>query len=64
MVLWCTFGVVFSFPHASGERSFIIDHNRNKLLCYISGSIHYFRIPMEYWQGYKAKMIGLNAIQT
>jgi len=66
------FGVVFSFPRASGERSFIIDHNRNIFLKdgepfrYISGSIHYFRVPMEHWQDrfYKAKMIGLNAIQT
>lgn len=57
---------------ASGERSFSIDYKRNcflkdgKPFQYISGSIHYSRIPRYYWKDRLAKMYmtGLNAIQV
>ena len=58
--------IVFSKP------SFTIDYEKNTFLKdgepfrYISGSMHYFRIPYQLWEDrlYKAKMIGLNTIQT
>lgn len=54
------------------ERSFSIDYNNNcflkdgKPFQYISGSIHYSRIPRAYWRDrlLKMYMTGLNAIQV
>lgn len=54
------------------ERSFSIDYNNNcflkdgKPFQYISGSIHYSRIPQAYWRDrlLKMYMTGLNAIQV
>ncbi|KAM6978431.1 LOW QUALITY PROTEIN: beta-galactosidase-1-like protein [Tautogolabrus adspersus] len=56
----------------SGERSFSIDYKNNcflkdgKPFQYISGSIHYSRIPRYYWKDrlMKMYMTGLNAIQV
>ena len=56
----------------SGGRSFSIDYKRNcflkdaKPFQYISGSIHYSRIPRYYWKDRLVKMYmtGLNAIQV
>nr|XP_040057137.1 beta-galactosidase-1-like protein [Gasterosteus aculeatus aculeatus] len=56
----------------SGERSFSIDYKNNcflkdgKPFRYISGSIHYSRIPPYYWKDrlLKMYMTGLNAIQV
>uniref|UniRef100_A0A8C4GE87 Beta-galactosidase n=1 Tax=Dicentrarchus labrax TaxID=13489 RepID=A0A8C4GE87_DICLA len=56
----------------SGERSFSIDYKNNcflkdeKPFQYISGSIHYSRIPRYYWKDRLVKMYmtGLNAIQV
>uniref|UniRef100_A0A3Q2QFV0 Galactosidase, beta 1-like n=1 Tax=Fundulus heteroclitus TaxID=8078 RepID=A0A3Q2QFV0_FUNHE len=56
----------------SGARSFSIDYKNNcflkdgKPFQYISGSIHYSRIPQYYWKDRLAKMYmtGLNAIQV
>uniref|UniRef100_A0A8C3AHE8 Galactosidase, beta 1-like n=1 Tax=Cyclopterus lumpus TaxID=8103 RepID=A0A8C3AHE8_CYCLU len=56
----------------SGERSFSIDHKNDcflkdgKPFQYISGSIHYARIPRYYWKDRLVKMYmtGLNAIQV
>ncbi|XP_068428733.1 beta-galactosidase-1-like protein [Clinocottus analis] len=56
----------------SGERSFSIDYKNNcflkdgKPFQYISGSIHYSRIPRYYWKDrlLKMYMTGLNAIQV
>uniref|UniRef100_K9J2B7 Beta-galactosidase n=1 Tax=Desmodus rotundus TaxID=9430 RepID=K9J2B7_DESRO len=53
------------------QKTFTIDYNRNCFLKdgqpfrYISGSIHYFRVPRFYWKDrlLKMKMAGLNAIQ-
>uniref|UniRef100_A0A7M5WZQ4 Beta-galactosidase n=2 Tax=Clytia hemisphaerica TaxID=252671 RepID=A0A7M5WZQ4_9CNID len=56
----------------NNERSFTIDYEHNTFLKdgkpfrYISGSMHYFRTPHQLWEDrfYKAKMAGLNVIQT
>ncbi|XP_029314963.1 beta-galactosidase-1-like protein [Cottoperca gobio] len=56
----------------SGKSSFSIDYKNNSFLKdgkpfqYISGSIHYSRIPRYYWKDRLAKMYmtGLNAIQV
>ncbi|KAJ8782678.1 hypothetical protein J1605_009997 [Eschrichtius robustus] len=56
----------------ASQRTFKIDYGHNCFLKdgqpfrYISGSIHYFRVPRFYWKDrlLKMKMAGLNAIQT
>ncbi|KAG8521611.1 Beta-galactosidase, partial [Galemys pyrenaicus] len=56
----------------ASPRTFKIDYQHNRFLKdgqpfrYISGSIHYFRVPRFYWKDrlLKMKMAGLNAIQT
>lgn len=63
-------GTARSFRNAS-RRTFEIDYNHNcfrkdgQPFRYISGSIHYFRVPRFYWEDrlLKMKMAGLNAIQ-
>ena len=55
-----------------GERSFVIDYKNdcfrkdNQTFRYISGGIHYFRVPRIYWEDrlLKAQALGLNTIQT
>ncbi|KAK2839709.1 hypothetical protein Q5P01_013449 [Channa striata] len=62
----------FSGTLVSGGRSFSIDYKNNcflkdgKPFQYISGSIHYSRIPPYYWKDRLVKMYmtGLNAIQV
>ncbi|XP_051674495.1 beta-galactosidase [Oryctolagus cuniculus] len=57
---------------SASRRTFEIDYSRDRFLKdgqpfrYISGSIHYFRVPSFYWKDrlLKMKMAGLNAIQT
>ncbi|KAM4842470.1 beta-galactosidase [Thomomys bottae] len=54
------------------SRTFVLDYSQDRFLKdgkpfrYISGSIHYFRVPRFYWMDrlLKMKMAGLNAIQT
>ncbi|OCT63375.1 beta-galactosidase [Xenopus laevis] len=54
------------------SKSFSIDYNKNcfrkdgQCFRYISGSIHYFRIPADYWRDrlLKMYMTGLNAVQV
>ncbi|KAL4148356.1 hypothetical protein QTP88_002620 [Uroleucon formosanum] len=54
------------------ERTFIVDYERNEFLKdgqvfrYVSGSIHYFRVPKPYWKDRikKMKAAGLNAVST
>ncbi|XP_077473456.1 beta-galactosidase-1-like protein [Stigmatopora argus] len=66
-----TVSCICSAPGASSEPSFTIDYNNNCFLKdgqpfqYISGSIHYSRIPRFYWKDrlLKMYMTGLNAIQ-
>ncbi|XP_005383692.2 PREDICTED: beta-galactosidase [Chinchilla lanigera] len=56
----------------ASQRTFEIDYSRDRFLKdgqpfrYISGSIHYSRVPRFYWADrlLKMKMAGLNAIQT
>jgi beta-galactosidase len=56
----------------TAERSFTIDYENNvflkdgKVFQYISGGIHYFRVPRMYWKDrlMKMKAAGLNAVQT
>ncbi|KAH6940536.1 hypothetical protein HPB50_000557 [Hyalomma asiaticum] len=56
----------------SSRRSFTVDYANNQFLKdgqpfrYISGSLHYFRVPRAYWQDRMEKMrlAGLNALQT
>ena len=58
--------------HYSEERSFIIDYENDRFLKdgepfrYISGCLHYFRVPRFYWKDrlMKMKAGGLNAVQT
>lgn len=54
------------------NRSFVVDYPNDRFLKdgepfrYVSGSIHYFRIPKAFWRDrlLKMKMAGLNALQT
>ncbi|GIX89477.1 beta-galactosidase [Caerostris extrusa] len=65
--IFCLFCVTVVF-----SRSFTVDYENNTFLKdgkpfrYMSGSIHYFRVPSVFWYDrlYKMKMAGLNAIQT
>ncbi|XP_029794639.1 beta-galactosidase [Suricata suricatta] len=62
---------LISFENAS-QRTFQIDYSHNRFLKdgrpfrYISGSIHYSRVPRFYWKDrlLKMRMAGLNTIQT
>ncbi|XP_004701857.1 beta-galactosidase-1-like protein [Echinops telfairi] len=55
----------------AGTRSFVVDRDHDRFLLdgapfrYISGSMHYFRVPRVLWADrlYKMQMSGLNAIQ-
>uniref|UniRef100_A0A1A8IUQ5 Galactosidase, beta 1-like n=1 Tax=Nothobranchius kuhntae TaxID=321403 RepID=A0A1A8IUQ5_NOTKU len=69
------FAVSFAFSSenlVSAERSFCIDYKNNcflkdgKPFQYISGSIHYSRVPRYYWKDRLVKMYmaGLNAVQV
>ncbi|GBN14717.1 Beta-galactosidase, partial [Araneus ventricosus] len=54
------------------SRSFTIDYQKNTFLKdgkpfrYISGTLHYFQVPSEFWHDrlYKMKMAGINTVQT
>ncbi|KAE9533167.1 hypothetical protein AGLY_009595 [Aphis glycines] len=56
----------------TAERTFIVDYERKEFLKdgqvfrYLSGSLHYFRVPKLYWKDriQKMKAAGLNAIST
>jgi len=62
----------FGLSSPSGRRNFSIDYEHDtfikdgKPFRYISGSIHYSRIPFPYWQDRLRKMhaAGLDAIQV
>ena len=70
-------GLIFLLSHlgrwgAEGKRIFKIDGNNHTFLMdgkpfrYVSGSLHYFRIPREYWEDRlrKVRAAGLNAVQV
>ena len=60
------------FSCCAGKRSFTIDYKNDRFLKdgqpfrYISGGIHYFRVPSSLWEDRlkKIRAAGLNAIQT
>ncbi|XP_023222257.1 beta-galactosidase-like [Centruroides sculpturatus] len=62
----------FGSDLVSGSRSFTIDYDNNcflkdgKPFRYVSGSMHYFRVPSSLWEDrmLKMKAAGLNALQT
>ncbi|XP_040209272.1 beta-galactosidase [Rana temporaria] len=75
MIMWLHFGGLFLLLGLSIEisaRTFEIDYKHNcfckdgKPFQYISGSIHYSRVPSFYWKDrlLKIKMAGLDAIYT
>ncbi len=64
--------LVIFFNHTDAERSFRIDSEKNEFLKdgqvfrYVSGEMHYFRVPTELWRDrlHKMKFGGLNVVQT
>ena len=77
MAFFASFAVLFGFllgalvrPVCS--RSFTIDYDNDcflkdgKPFRYVSGGVHYFRVPRAYWKDrlLKIKAAGLNAVQT
>lgn len=70
LFLVLTVQTVFRF-YVTG-RTFTVDYDNRQFLkdgkpfLYVSGSIHYFRVPREYWRDrlHKLKMAGLNAVST
>ena len=65
---------IFVFVRSSnaGKRNFAIDYNKNVFVKdgepfrYVSGSMHYFKVPTQLWRDrlQKMKYGGLNVIQT
>lgn len=70
--MWGLICILLSIIHYSSSGSFTIDWKNDVFLKdgkpfrYISGSLHYFRVPTAYWKDRMTKMRagGLNALQT
>ncbi|EEC10856.1 beta-galactosidase precursor, putative [Ixodes scapularis] len=73
--LWIFFALrsIVAMGNTEGTaRSFIVDYEHDRFLKdgepfrYVSGSLHYFRVPKPYWKDRmtKMKLAGLNALQT
>ncbi|CAN8004534.1 unnamed protein product [Ixodes hexagonus] len=73
--LWIFLGLLFVCTTGNTEatsRSFVVDYEHDRFLKdgepfrYISGSLHYFRVPRAYWRDrlVKMRLAGLNALQT
>ncbi|XP_040066917.1 beta-galactosidase-like [Ixodes scapularis] len=73
--LWTLVALLFTCTTGSTEgteRSFVVDYEHERFLKdgepfrYVSGSLHYFRVPKAYWRDRmtKMRMAGLNALQT
>ncbi|KAG0432489.1 hypothetical protein HPB47_020797 [Ixodes persulcatus] len=73
--LWIFFALLSIVGTGNTEgtaRSFIVDYENDRFLKdgepfrYVSGSLHYFRVPKSYWKDRmtKMKLAGLNALQT
>uniref|UniRef100_A0A0K8R8L4 Putative beta-galactosidase n=1 Tax=Ixodes ricinus TaxID=34613 RepID=A0A0K8R8L4_IXORI len=73
--LWTFFALLSIVATGNTEgpaRSFIVDYENDRFLKdgepfrYVSGSLHYFRVPKAYWKDRmtKMKLAGLNALQT
>lgn len=64
--------IVAGSERSTEKRSFLIDYANNRFLKdgqpfrYISGCLHYFRVPYQYWADRLAKLraAGLDAVQT
>ncbi|CAH1724816.1 unnamed protein product [Aphis gossypii] len=62
--------LLFNFECVNSDRRFYVDYERNEFIKdgnafrYVSGSMHYFRVPRPYWRDRirKMKSAGLNAI--
>jgi hypothetical protein len=60
-----------SLPLQADARSFVVDRDNDRFLLdgvpfsYVSGSLHYFRVPRVLWADrlFKMRMSGLNAVQ-
>ncbi|KAL4142201.1 hypothetical protein QTP88_004706 [Uroleucon formosanum] len=60
----------FHFEYVNSDRRFYVDYDKNEFIKdgnifrYVSGSMHYFRVPRPYWRDRirKMKSAGLNAI--
>ncbi|KAL3191803.1 hypothetical protein MRX96_059537 [Rhipicephalus microplus] len=72
VLVWLATSLVACSNCYSNNQSFTVDYANNQFLKdgqpfrYISGSLHYFRVPRAYWQDRMEKMRlgGLNALQT
>lgn len=70
--VYCTEGKKEEFLNNISNRTFVIDYKRNEFLKdgevfrYVSGAIHYFRVPTELWRDrlQKIKFGGLNVVET
>ncbi|XP_060881169.1 beta-galactosidase-like [Metopolophium dirhodum] len=72
--LYCTVvtGITTGLTIETSKPTFTVDYERNEFLKdgqvfrYVSGSLHYFRVPKPYWRDriQKMKAAGLNAIST
>ncbi|XP_077548737.1 beta-galactosidase-like [Haemaphysalis longicornis] len=65
-------GILVAVGSSNKTRSFRVDFKNNQFLkdgkpfVLVSGSLHYFRVPAEYWKDrmQKMRLAGLNAVQT
>lgn len=72
MMIVCLYFLLDVSRSEYANRSFTVDYDDDQFLKdgvpfrYVSGSIHYFRVPREFWKDrlYKIRMAGLNAVQT
>uniref|UniRef100_T1J8I2 Beta-galactosidase n=1 Tax=Strigamia maritima TaxID=126957 RepID=T1J8I2_STRMM len=73
IVVACALTLSFQlFQAVNADKSFVIDYENDQFLKdgrpfrYISGSMHYFRVPRIYWLDRMERMVyaGLNAVQT
>ena len=72
LLLNCIVVSLIAFPVSIESRSFKIDYEHDVFLKdgepfrFISGSVHYFRVPKLYWKDrlLKLKFAGFNAVQT
>lgn len=72
LILFSLLGLFVTISGSTRSRSFTVDYENNRFLKdgqpfrYISGSLHYFRVPKQYWKDrmQKMKLAGLNALQT
>ncbi len=72
IILFCAITAIFQVCPTICDRSFEIDYANDQFLKdgrpfrYISGTVHYFRIPAEYWEDrlIRLRAMGANVVQT